>query len=156
MLKAKKKSDRVMVAEFRPGFEVHLRYVPERRLAQLREQATRTRWVDHQVQKDVDDETFYELCAKEMIAGWSGLTGRELRALVDLEDCPYADHDEVPYSEQHAFVLLYHCAEFDVWCTRHCKALEEFIAVEDAKRKNASSPMPDRDSNRPGEADAAS
>jgi hypothetical protein len=142
MLKAKLKSDRIMTAEFRDGILVDLRYVPERRFAALREKATKTKWVDHQVQKEVDDEKFYELCAKEMIAGWRGLTGRHLKELVDLEDYPYADEEEVPYTEQHAFVLLYHCAEFDVWCTKHCKALEEFVAVEEERRKNVSSPSP--------------
>lgn len=141
MLKVKKKSDRICTFEFRDGIEVSLRYVSEHRFGQLAEQCTATKWRDHQPVKERDDDKYYQLCAVEMIAGWSGITGAGLKTLVDLEEYPEGDA-EVPYSAEDAFVLLRYSAEFDVWATRNCKKLEAYIAAEEAKRKNGSLPMP--------------
>lgn len=155
MLKPKKKSDRICTFDFRDGVEVQLRYVSEHRFGQLAEQSTSTKWRDHQPVKERDDDRYYQLCAQEMIAGWTGLDGKVLKTLVDLESYP-EDDAEVPYSPQDAYVLLRYSAEFDVFATRNCKKLEAFIAAEEAKRKNGSSPTLASNSGHADEADHAS
>jgi hypothetical protein len=151
VLKPKKKSDRVAWFEFRDGIEVALRYVSEHRFGQLGEKATISKWKDHQIVKDRDEDKYYEMCAAEMIADWRGLNGAALKTLVDLEEYP-ADDAEVPYSADDAFVLLRHSAEFDVFVTRNCKALERFLATEETARKNVSSLSLVTSLNRSGEA----
>lgn len=143
-LKAKPKSDRLMPAEFRTGsgIIVTIRYTSERRFMDLSKKATKSIWKDHRLVEERDDAAFYDLCADEMIVSWRGLYGHHLRTMVDLVENPFADDDEVPYSKETARLLLRECLEFDLWATRHCKTLEEFVAMEDDKRKNASLPSP--------------
>ena len=155
MLTPKKKSALTARFLFRDGMEFELRHVCQARFDELGRKATVNTWIDHNLVKEKDDDKFYKLVAPEMIVGWSGVTGALLRDMVDLETYP-APEELLPYSSDDAFVLLRYCIELDVWATRHCKALEEFQAAEDAKRKNALSPSPAINSSHADEAATAS
>lgn len=159
-LKIKTKSERTGVFAFREGegILVTLYYVNQNRFSQLDKKATKEKWKNHQLVKERDDDEYYQLCADEMIAEWSGLKGKHLKTMVgNLEAYP-EDDEEVPCTANNRFILLRWCTEFDIFVTQHCKALEEFVALETATRKNGLSPMPSATSNsvaRAGDSPAA-
>lgn len=132
MLKGKilEESSRTVWAEFKPGFQVEIKYSPRGKLGKIYEQATVKEWDPKGFMKStVDSKKLYELMAKDLMVGWRGLTPGILRTMVDMESYP---DSEVPYSAEDAAELLEKAYDFDGWVQKITTDLEIFEAARRA------------------------
>lgn len=128
--KIKDESSRTVWAEFKPGFQVEIKYSPRGKLQKLYEQATAREWDSKGFAKSsIDAKKLYELMAKEVVVGWRGLTPEVLRSLVDMDSYPDTD---VEYSVDDAVELLSKVYDFDTWVQRITADMEIFEAARRA------------------------
>jgi hypothetical protein len=139
--KVKEKSDRTCWMEFRDGFEVELRHLPDRLWFQIQDKS-KVRGFNrstHVPEEKTDREKLYRLFADATIVNWRGLTATVLSTMLDMDVYP----DEVPYSPEDAFELVYSCREFDNWVMVNAQDLAIFEAERQERERKNSRPSPD-------------
>jgi hypothetical protein len=138
MLKGKIKdtSDKKVLAEFRDGFKVEIRYTPRGRVQRIVEESMVTEMDPRTFTQKTrrDNDKFFTLMATEIVIGWSGLSAKVLRSMIEMEDYP----DELPYSIEDAAELLAKAYDFDAWVQNIATHLECFdTARRAAETKNS-------------------
>lgn len=116
MLEGKKQIERTVWAEFKPGFEVEIRYASRDRWAEIAARSQIRRW-NGALRAEVsatDPAKFRRHIVEALVVSWRGLTREVLEKLVLLDDYP----DEVPFSAADCEWLMEQSAEFENWlCT---------------------------------------
>jgi hypothetical protein len=102
----KEKSDRTCWMEFRDGFFIELRHLPDRRWFQIQDKSKVHGFnrITHLPEVKTDREKLYRLFADATIVNWRGLTADVLRTMVDMGSYP---EEEVSYTPEDAFELVY-------------------------------------------------
>jgi len=139
--KIKDRSDKTAWAEYRPGFEVEIRFCPRARLSKISEQAKKTTWSNktHLRVETVDNQAFYRLMAEEVLVDWRGLTPEILKQMIDMEEYPKGD---VPFDTKDAAELMEKAYDFDMWVQDVCTSLEMIEAARKAAEQKNSLPLP--------------
>jgi len=110
------------------GFIVTVAYPGRNALSDARKSATveKINRRTQQVQQEFDEDKFLEKFVSLAIKGWKGLKVSYLQeiALVDAEGLD--PEDEIPYSNDNAYVLVKNSPAFDNWITEMSTDLENF------------------------------
>lgn len=129
----KDESSRTVWAEFKPGFEVQIRFITRAHAERIVTAARSKQWNPGAAAflEMADDAKYCEIAGREMIVGWRGLTPDVLRTMVDMESYPNA---EVPYSPEDAAELLDKADIFEGWVKGIARNLEYFQAARRAEQ----------------------
>jgi len=113
MLSGRVQVEKTVWAEFRPGFDVEVRYLTRQKQSALFNDCQRRTW-DAGAGREtatLDPAKFRRALAEQVVAGWRGLTAAALREIVLIDDYP----DDVPFSAEDCVWLLEQSSEFENW-----------------------------------------
>lgn len=144
--KVRERSDRLLWAEYAPGFRIRVRHLTTSEILRLEDQARKQEWDRRTRQKseELDREKMARLMAERVIADWR-LDGDTLRSLLDLDEYP---EGSVPYSAEDCAALLTHNLDVYVYVRGVCQDLALFEEARKAEAAKNSMPSPGADSAR--------
>ena len=140
--KIKKTSTRSLWIEVLDGFQVNLPYITRHELRAITEASQEEKFdvKEQTIRRVRSEELFAEQLAKR-IHGWKGLTGRVLRALVEMNEADYPPEEEqIPFTVEDCKELLLNSLDFQLKVEQVVYNLQVFEQARRAALKNGSAP----------------
>lgn len=118
------------------GFVVDVAYISKERTRKMIDRSTIKKFSksSHQLEEEVDNDTFLKLYTKALIRGWKGL---KLEYLLELAPVDTGDADltkEVEFNDENALVLMNNSNAFDQWLTGVSGDIKNFSKSSSKKK----------------------
>lgn len=110
------------------GFSVEVAMLSRPELTKLRKKCTVSRFdrKTRQVVEELNEEKFIEEFTSATVKGWKGLTLANLETLLLINTEGQDMESELPYTKEHAEMLVSNSTEFDTWLNEVVFDLDNF------------------------------